>query len=139
MGDEIILLGCGFSPFGMRVRVTLAEKGIQYKYREENLDHKSPLLLASNPVHQKIPVLIHNGKPISESLIIVQYIDETWRGTSPLMPKDPYSRASAMFWAEFIDKKVSAAYLILPLSYTLIKIIAWLQESIWRALGDYIL
>ncbi|KAJ8642171.1 hypothetical protein MRB53_018865 [Persea americana] len=105
MGDEIILLGCGFSPFGMRVRVTLAEKGIQYKYREENLDHKSPLLLASNPVHQKIPVLIHNGKPISESLIIVQYIDETWRGTSPLMPKDPYSRASAMFWAEFIDKK----------------------------------
>lgn len=139
MGDEIILLGCGFSPFGMRVRVTLAEKGIQYKYREENLDHKSPLLLASNPVHQKIPVLIHNGKPISESLIIVQYIDETWRGTSPLMPKDPYSRASAMFWAEFIDKKVSAEYLILPLSYTLIKIIAWLQESIWRALGDYIL
>eukprot|EP00268_Persea_americana_P046642 TRINITY_DN4812_c0_g1_i3.p1 TRINITY_DN4812_c0_g1~~TRINITY_DN4812_c0_g1_i3.p1 ORF type:complete len:221 (+),score=43.86 TRINITY_DN4812_c0_g1_i3:319-981(+) len=119
MGDEIILLGCGFSPFGMRVRVTLAEKGIQYKYREENLDHKSPLLLASNPVHQKIPVLIHNGKPISESLIIVQYIDETWRGTSPLMPKDPYSRASAMFWAEFIDKKVYES-----------------GSRIWRSKGD---
>eukprot|EP00268_Persea_americana_P046640 TRINITY_DN4812_c0_g1_i11.p1 TRINITY_DN4812_c0_g1~~TRINITY_DN4812_c0_g1_i11.p1 ORF type:complete len:145 (+),score=24.13 TRINITY_DN4812_c0_g1_i11:319-753(+) len=106
MGDEIILLGCGFSPFGMRVRVTLAEKGIQYKYREENLDHKSPLLLASNPVHQKIPVLIHNERPICESLIIVQYIDETWNKTSPLMPGDPFERANLRFWGDFIDKKI---------------------------------
>ncbi|KAF6176433.1 hypothetical protein GIB67_010070 [Kingdonia uniflora] len=31
-----------------------------------------------NPVHKKVPVLIHNGKPISESLIVVQYVDEVW-------------------------------------------------------------
>ncbi|KAK4439060.1 putative glutathione S-transferase parC [Sesamum alatum] len=106
MADELILLDVHVSMFGMRVRVALAEKGIEYEYREENLANKSPLLLEMNPVHKKIPVLIHNGKPISESLIIVQYIDEVWTGKSPLLPSDPYQRAHARFWADFVDKKI---------------------------------
>jgi glutathione S-transferase len=67
---------------------------------------KSPLLLQMNPVHKKIPVLIHNGKPIAESLIAVQYIDEVWNDKSSLLPSDPYQRSQARFWADFADKKV---------------------------------
>uniref|UniRef100_F6HR73 glutathione transferase n=1 Tax=Vitis vinifera TaxID=29760 RepID=F6HR73_VITVI len=78
MADEIIVLDFRPSMFGMRVRVALAEKGLKYEYREEDLWNKSPLLLEMNPVHKKIPVLIHNGKPICESLIIVQCIDELY-------------------------------------------------------------
>ncbi|RVW78608.1 putative glutathione S-transferase [Vitis vinifera] len=107
MADEIILLDFWPSMFGMRVRVALAEKGLKYEYREEDLWNKSPLLLEMNPVHKKIPVLIHNGKPICESLIIVQYIDEVWCDKSPLLPSDPYQRAQARFWADYIDKKLS--------------------------------
>ncbi|XP_024017783.1 glutathione S-transferase 3-like [Morus notabilis] len=106
MANEVILLDFGISKFSMRVRVALAEKGIKYEYKEENLSNKSPLLLQMNPIHKKIPVLIHNGKPISESLIIVQYIDEVWNDKAPLFPSDPYQRAQARFWADFIDKKV---------------------------------
>ncbi|KAL3846104.1 hypothetical protein ACJIZ3_003507 [Penstemon smallii] len=106
MADEVILLDTDFSIFGMRVRVALAEKGIEYEYREEDLANKSPLLLEMNPVHKKIPVLIHNKKPICESLIIVQYIDEVWKDKSPLLPSDPYQRAQSRFWADFIDKKM---------------------------------
>ncbi|KAL3809060.1 hypothetical protein ACJIZ3_007200 [Penstemon smallii] len=106
MADEVILLDAHYSMFGMRVRLALAEKGIEYEYREENLANKSPLLLEMNPVHKKIPVLIHNKKPICESLIIVQYIDEVWKDKSPLLPSDPYQRAQARFWADFIDKKM---------------------------------
>ncbi|XP_034679223.1 probable glutathione S-transferase [Vitis riparia] len=106
MADEIILLNFWASIFGMRVRVALAEKGLKYEKREEDLWNKSPLLLEVNPVHKKIPVLIHNGKPICESMIIVQYIDEVWNHKSPLLPTDPYQRAQARFWADYIDKKL---------------------------------
>ena len=106
MANKIILLDFWPSMFGMRVRLALAEKGLKYEYREEDLWKKSPLLLEMNPVHKKIPVLIHNGKPICESLIIVQYIDEVWCDKSPLLPSDPYQRAQARFWADYIDKKV---------------------------------
>ena len=103
----MILLGTWVSMFGVRVKIALAEKGIKYEYREEDLTNKSQLLLQMNPVHKKIPVLVHNGKPICESLIIVQYIDEVWKDRAPLLPSDPYQRAQARFWADFVDKKVS--------------------------------
>ncbi|XP_058097755.1 probable glutathione S-transferase [Magnolia sinica] len=107
MADEVILLDFWPSPFGLRARIALAEKGIEYEYKEENLAEKSALLLKSNPVHKKIPVLIHGEKSICESLIIVQYIDEAWKGKSPvLMPAEPYERANARFWADFVDKKI---------------------------------
>ncbi|XP_061371485.1 probable glutathione S-transferase isoform X1 [Gastrolobium bilobum] len=106
MADEVVLLDFWPSAFGMRVRIALAEKGIKYENKEEDLMNKSPLLLQMNPVHKKIPVLIHNGKPISESLIAVQYIDEVWNDRSPLLPSDPYQRAQARFWADLVDKKI---------------------------------
>nr|XP_027073213.1 probable glutathione S-transferase parC isoform X1 [Coffea arabica] len=105
-GEEVILLSVYPSMFSMRVRIALAEKGVKYELKEEDLTNKSLLLLEMNSVHKKVPVLLHNGKPILESLIIVQYIDEVWHDKNPLEPSDPYERAQARFWADFIDKKV---------------------------------
>ncbi|XP_010476861.1 PREDICTED: glutathione S-transferase U24-like [Camelina sativa] len=108
--EEVILLDFWASMFGMRTRIALAEKGVEYDYREQDLWNKSSLLLQMNPVHKKIPVLIHNGKPVCESLFQLQYIDETWPDNKcSLLPSDPYKRALAKFWADFIDKKVNVA------------------------------
>ncbi|KAI3443092.1 Ubiquitin thioesterase OTU1 [Psidium guajava] len=110
MAAEVILLDFWSSPFGMRAKIALREKGVDFDLREEDLSNKSnksPLLLETNPVHKKIPVLIHNGKPVCESLVIVQYIDETWGPESPLLPSDPHERARARFWADYVDKKIS--------------------------------
>ncbi|XP_048233547.1 probable glutathione S-transferase parA [Ricinus communis] len=104
--DELVLLDLSASPFAARVRIALAEKGLKYESREEDLSNKSPLLLDMNPINKQIPVLIHNGRPICESMIIVQYIDEFWNHQSPLLPSDPYQRAHARFWADYIDKKI---------------------------------
>ncbi|KAF8042348.1 hypothetical protein BT93_A0847 [Corymbia citriodora subsp. variegata] len=110
MAEEVILLDFSPSPFAMKARIALREKGVHFDLREEEiLSNKSPLLLQMNPVHKKIPVLIHNGKPVCESNIIVQYIDETWGPESPLLPSDPYERACARFWADYVDKKIFPA------------------------------
>ncbi|GFZ12381.1 glutathione S-transferase TAU 19 [Actinidia rufa] len=106
MAKSVVLLDCWPSMFGMRVRIALAEKGIDYEYREEDLRNKSPLLLKMNPVHKKVPVLIHDNKPVCESLIAVRYIDAVWKNKFPLLPSDPYQRAQAEFWADFVDKKI---------------------------------
>lgn len=106
MGDEVILLNFWLSPYGMRIRIALEEKGIKYEYREEDFSNKSPLLLQMNPVHKKVPVFIHNGKPICESLIAVEYIDEVWNDKFPLLSSDPYQRAQARFWANYVDTKI---------------------------------
>ncbi|KAI4983061.1 hypothetical protein ZWY2020_023553 [Hordeum vulgare] len=61
---ELKLLGTWRGPFALRVRLALNFKGLSYEYQEEDLANKSKLLLESNPVNKKVPVLIHNGVPI---------------------------------------------------------------------------
>ncbi|KAK7294587.1 hypothetical protein RJT34_17476 [Clitoria ternatea] len=104
--EEVKLLGAVGSPFVCRVQIALNLKGIQYKFVQENLPSKSELLLNYNPVHKKIPVLVHNERPISESLVILEYIDDTWKQNHPILPSHPYRRALARFWSKFVDDKL---------------------------------
>ncbi|THU73573.1 hypothetical protein C4D60_Mb04t24280 [Musa balbisiana] len=77
MAEEVKLLGRRLSPFSTRVRIALNLKEVAYEFvTVEIFGQKSEILLESNPVYEKIPVLIHHGKPICESMIILQYIDD---------------------------------------------------------------
>lgn len=110
--SDVKVLGSAKSPFVIRVEIALKLKSIEYEFIEENnyKDQKSELLLQSNPIHKKIPVFFHSNKPISESLIIVQYIDETWPDAPSILPSDPYDRATSRFWATYIDNNVSTRH-----------------------------
>lgn len=112
--EEVILLDFWTSMYGMRARVALEEKEIKYEHKQEDLiGNKSALLLKMNPIHKTIPVLIHNGKPVCESLLIVEYIDEVWKGKISFLPSDPHEKARARFWADFVDKKVIMQFFII--------------------------
>ncbi|KAI3828143.1 hypothetical protein L1987_02240 [Smallanthus sonchifolius] len=108
--EEVILVNFWSSPFGCRVKIALEEKGIPYQYIEEDLFNKSSYLSAINPIHNKVPVLVHNQNPICESLNILEYIHETWKDLAPpFLPSDPHQRAQARFWADFVDKELYEA------------------------------
>ncbi|XP_059457587.1 probable glutathione S-transferase [Corylus avellana] len=105
MAEEVKVFRTWSSPFAFRVVWALQFKGVPYENIYEDLSEKSSLLLHYNPIHKKVPVLVHNGKPLAESLVILEYIEETWKQT-PLFPEDPYERATARFWARFGDDQV---------------------------------
>ncbi|KAK4410972.1 Glutathione transferase GST 23 [Sesamum angolense] len=105
MAEELKLFRTWSSRYSLRVVNALKIKGLEYETILEDLQNKSASLLEYNPTHKKVPVLVHNGKPICESLLILEYIDETWK-QHPLLPQDPYLKAMARFWAKFGDDKV---------------------------------
>ncbi|XP_044477418.1 glutathione transferase GST 23-like [Mangifera indica] len=102
---EVKVIGSTLSLFCTRIEWALKLKGVEYEYIAEDLMNKSPILLKYNSVHKKIPVLVRNDKPIAESLVILEYIDEFWKEKYPLLPEDPSERAMARFWAKFADEK----------------------------------
>ncbi|MED6157334.1 hypothetical protein PIB30_022301 [Stylosanthes scabra] len=104
--EEVKLLSFVCSPVCRRVEWGLRLKGVDYEYIEEDIFNKSNLLLQLNPLHKKVPVLVHANKPIAESLVILEYVDETWNHQYPLLPQHPYERALTRFWIKFADEKV---------------------------------
>ncbi|KAJ4761060.1 Glutathione S-transferase [Rhynchospora pubera] len=103
---EVKLFGMWASGYALRVEWALKLKGIEYEYVNEDLPfNKSEELLRLDPVTKKIPVIVHNGKPLAESLVMIEYIDDTWKEGYSIMPKDPYDRAQARFWDKFAEDK----------------------------------
>ncbi|XP_073359552.1 probable glutathione S-transferase GSTU6 [Aegilops tauschii subsp. strangulata] len=106
-GLKLLVPRSGVSIYAIRVQMALAMKGLAYDYLPEDPRCKSDLLLASNPVHKTLPVLIHSGRPVCESLIIVEYLDDAFPGNgASILPADPYRRAVARFWAAYVDNKM---------------------------------
>ncbi|KAK4266150.1 hypothetical protein QN277_027114 [Acacia crassicarpa] len=114
--EDVKVVSFWASLFGRRVEWALKLKGIQYEYIEEDISNKSSLLLNLNPVHKKVPVLLHHQKPIIESCLILEYIDETWMH-NPLLPPQPHQKALARFWSKFADETmVDAAWMAMCFS-----------------------
>lgn len=88
-----------------KVRITMYEKGLSWETREVNLftsEQYSPEYLKINP-KGVVPTLIADGKPIIESTLICEYIDETYPEPS-LLPSDPYNKSRMRLWSKIVDE-----------------------------------
>ncbi|KNZ31634.1 MAG: maleylacetoacetate isomerase [Methylibium sp. NZG] len=77
-----------------RVRIALALKGLKYDYLPVHLAHNEHLQegYAQLSVSKLVPVLKDGDKLLSQSLAIIEYLEET-HPEPPLLPGDAFARA----------------------------------------------
>lgn len=91
------------SPFCRKVRLTLAEKRIEVELVEERFWEQNPDFLRRNPAG-KVPVLRVDGRFMSESQAICEWLEETVP-TPPLMPRDTEGRYEVRRLCAWFDGK----------------------------------
>ena len=98
-------------PYAERVAIALNELGIEFDRVEVDLGNKPASLYEVNP-KGVVPTMKDQGRNISESYIILQYLDEMWskEGHSGLLPKSPADRAVARTWCEFLNANIGKAF-----------------------------
>ena len=77
-----------------RVRIALALKGLDYTYRAVQLqkNEQTAESYASVSPTRLVPLLIDDGHALTQSMAIIEYLDETYP-EPPLLPADALGRA----------------------------------------------
>jgi glutathione S-transferase len=90
-------------PYCARVRIALAEKGMDVDVVEVDLSDRPQWLLELNPPSGRVPVL--DGLP--ESQVIMELLEEQQPG---LLPDDPHERARARLLVHRFDENLGGDY-----------------------------
>ena len=99
------------APNPRRVRIFLAEKGIEVPYLQVPLSsggHKAPEFLAKNPLGQLPMLELDDGTCISESVAICRYFEEL-HPSPALFGVGPEARARIEMWQRRIELNISSA------------------------------
>ncbi len=98
------------STCSLKVRICLAEKQLEWVDRRlvsKDHDHLSDWYLKLNP-NGVVPTLIHDGRPVYESSVILAYLDEVF-GEPSLTPGDAWKRARMRSWIAYVDQVTTPA------------------------------
>ncbi len=93
------------STCAQKVRVTLAEKGLEWTSHHLDLragDQQKPEYLKLNP-RGVVPTLVDNGKVVRESTVIMEYLEDEYPDR-PLRPADSHGRAKMRLWTKRLDE-----------------------------------
>jgi glutathione S-transferase len=96
-----------------KVRIVLAEKNLEYTDHLMTLrgDQFDAAYMKLNP-NAVVPTLVHDGRPVIESSVILYYLDEAFPNP-PLMPKDLHARALVRQFNKLVDEYVHVSCMIL--------------------------
>jgi glutathione S-transferase len=89
---SLVLYDAARCPYCARVRIVLAEKGIEVDVVEIDLSDRPAWIYEKNPTG-RVPVVEEDGgRPLPESAVIMEFLDERYP-EPPLLPPDPADRA----------------------------------------------
>jgi len=96
-----------------KVRIALAEKGLEYREHLMTLrgDQFDPQYMQLNP-NAVVPTLVHDRRPVIESSVILYYLEEAFP-EPPLMPADLHERALVRQYNKLVDEHVHNSCTIL--------------------------
>jgi glutathione S-transferase len=106
----LVLYHHNISVCAQKVRLALAEKRLPHERRHVNLmkaEQVTPEYLRINP-KGVVPALVHDGNPVIESTVILEYLDDAFPERS-LRPAAPLARARMRVWAQVPDAALHAA------------------------------
>jgi glutathione S-transferase len=110
MDMALIVYGSNVSPFVRKVRVVLAEKGLEYKLDQINPFAPPPEFLAISPL-KRIPVLRDTDLPepntLPDSSIICDYLEHKYP-SPPLYPAKAFERGRALWYEEYADSAMAS-------------------------------
>jgi len=98
------------STCSLKVRICLAEKKLDWtdhRLSPSGTDHLTPEYLKMNP-NGVVPTLLHDGMPIIDSSVIIEYLDEVFPEIK-LSPDDPKKRAKMRWWLRYFEEKPTSA------------------------------
>ena len=100
----------GSSVCAAKVRLAMAEKDLPWTGHYVDIlrgDQFAPEYLKLNP-KGVVPTLVHDGKIITESTVICEYLKEI-SPDRPIMPRDPYLRHKVRTWTKAVDEDLHPA------------------------------
>jgi len=92
----------------LKALIALKEKGVPFESRYVDLhkfEQHAPGFLAINPEGQ-VPVLDHDGAIITQSTVILEYLEDAFPDAPALRPADPVGKARMRYWTKFVDEHV---------------------------------
>jgi glutathione S-transferase len=104
---EVELFGSKLCPYARRVRLALAEKGIDFWDTDIDLEKKPEWFLVIAPLGE-VPVIRHEDRFIADSKAILEYLEDVYPDPS-LRPMEPGKRAIARFWVSYADNHLAPA------------------------------
>jgi maleylacetoacetate isomerase len=109
MDSHLILYSYYRSSASYRVRIALNLKKLKYEYRAIHLlrgggEQHSAEYRKLNPIGQ-VPCLIHEGKPLNQSMAILEYLDLI-SAEPRLFPQNPYDRAIVIQICEIVNSGI---------------------------------
>jgi glutathione S-transferase len=102
------------------VLICLKEKELEFTSRYVDVlkgEQFSPAFLALNSAGQ-VPVLVHDGRVLTETGFILQYLDEAFPET-PLTPASPEGRYWVNVWIKYVNEHMAPAAWKLGISRTI--------------------